>query len=156
MKQFQQDTRNRIYIDGFYVRGSTVYRTGPPPECSKSLLLRMQVNLGLREKRKMYRPKVYGHSWNIYNFASYLWVQKLHNKREAVLNQSTSYSAVYNCNWNFSQTEGGCIKWHDKRFSFDSPLIWSWKPESRQTSHNSFWYKPGKYTFSFAQKKRSI
>ena len=43
-------------IDGFYVQGSTVCRTGPPPECSKSLLLRMQVNLGLREKSKMYWP----------------------------------------------------------------------------------------------------
>ena len=81
-------------------------------------------------------------SWNIYKFASYLWFKKSHNNREAVLNRSTSYSTVYNCNWNFSQTEGGCIKWHDKRFSFDSPPICSWKPESRQTSHNSFWYKP--------------
>ena len=43
-------------IDGFYVRGSTVYQTDPPPLCSKRLLLCMQVNLGLREKNKMYWP----------------------------------------------------------------------------------------------------
>ena len=47
---------NGFSIDGFYVRGSTVYRTDPPPLCSNSLLLRMQVNLGLREKSKMYWP----------------------------------------------------------------------------------------------------
>ena len=88
------------------------------------------------------KSKVYGHTWNVYTFASYLWLKNSHNNREAVLNRSTSYSAMCNCNWNFSQTEEGCIKWHDKRFSFDSPPICSWKPESRQTSHNSFWYKP--------------
>ena len=31
-------------IDEFYVRGSTVYQIDPPPLCSKTLLLRMQVN----------------------------------------------------------------------------------------------------------------
>ena len=36
------------------------------------------------------------------------------------------------------------VKWPDKQFSFDSLPISSWKPESRQTSHNIFWYKsPG-------------
>ena len=71
------------------------------------------------------KSKLYGHTWNIYNFASYLWFKKSQNNREAVLNRSTSYSAVYNCDWNFSQTEGECIKWHDKRFPlvhFPSPV----------------------------------
>jgi len=65
--------------------------------------------------------------------------KKSDNNREAV-NRSTSYSAVYNRNWNFSQTERGCIKWHDERFSFDSPS--NCKPENGQTLHNSFLHNP--------------
>ena len=45
-----------FYIDGFYVRGSPGYQTDSYPLCSKILLLRMQMNLGLREKSKMYWP----------------------------------------------------------------------------------------------------
>ena len=41
-------------IDGFYVEGAIVYQTDAPPLCSKILLLRMQMNLGRREKSKMY------------------------------------------------------------------------------------------------------
>ena len=100
------------------------------------------------------KSKVYGHTWNIYKFASYLWFKKSHNNREAVLNRSTSYSAVYNCNWNFSQTEGGCIKWHDERFSFDSPS--NFKPEKRQTSHNSFYITLGNIHLSSETIKTKI
>ena len=37
------------------------------------------------------KSKLYGHTWNIYNFASYLWFKKSQYNREAVLNRSTSY-----------------------------------------------------------------
>ena len=33
-------------MNGFYVQGSTVYQQGPRSQCSKILLLRIQVNLG--------------------------------------------------------------------------------------------------------------
>ena len=84
----------------------------------------------------------------------YVWFKKSHNNREAFLNPSTSYPAVYNCDWNFAQAEGGCIQWNDQWFSLNSPPIWSWKPERRQTSHNSFWYKPpGNTSLSFWYKQ---
>jgi len=50
-----QATKDFLLMD-LMSRGSTVYRTDPPPLCSKSLLLRMQVNLGLRGTNKMVWP----------------------------------------------------------------------------------------------------
>ena len=68
------------------------------------------------------RSNVYWHNQNIYTFASLCdW---------------------RSCKSNFSHTEVGYIIWHNGPFSFDSHSVCSWKPESRQTLHNSFLYKP--------------